>query len=226
MFAGVFQCPETRRQLTNQGGGERGREERGREERGREEGRRGGGEVNNTACPTCLEECWDSRTLFRHILRPSCQAGLGCSLAEFKRRWAARVRREKRQAISQTSPVTCGDRPSPPIHYGPIFGCVCCHGLQFLSSVVDLETVQTLRSRETRAVFIDLLYVARNPSLFVQLDKHWICRRCKDVVAQGSMPPMAARNMLGATWVEVPRRLRTLSQPEREMVSLTRVSKI
>ena len=214
VFAGIYQCPESSSEIPGQGGKER-----------RREPRRSGDDANSTACPTCLEECWDSRTLFRHILRPSCQARLGCSVAEFKRRWAARVRREKRQAISQTPPVTCGDRHSPAIIYGPIFGCVCCHSLQFLSSVEDLETIQALRSREARATFIDLQYVARNPSLFLQLDKYWFCRRCKDVVDRGSMPPLAARNMLGASWVAVPQRLLRLSQPEREMVALTRVSR-
>ena len=94
-----------------------------------------------------------------------------------------------------------------------------------MSSVVELETVETLRTRATRARFLDLPYVARNPALFRQLDKYWLCRTCKDSVAKGLMPPLAARNMLGATWAEVPPRLRKLSQAEMEMVSLVRVSK-
>ena len=131
---------------------------------------------------------------------------------------------KSKDKTSSQRPPSCEDRPAPPVQYGPIFGCICCHGLQFLSSVVELETVGALRSREARARFLDLPYVARNPALFRQLDKYWICLRCRDNVAKDSLPPMSAKNMLGATWSLVPPRLRRLSQPELEMVSLPRVS--
>ena len=49
-----------------------------------------------TTCLTCGEECWDSRSLFRHLLRPSCQAKLGCTLQQFKKKWYNRVQREVR----------------------------------------------------------------------------------------------------------------------------------
>ena len=133
------------------------------------------------------------------------------------------VSKSKDKTISQR-PSSSGVSPAPPVLYGPIFGCSCCHGLHFLSSVVELETVEALRSREARARFLDLPYVARNAALFRQLDKYWLCRRCRENVAKNSMPPLSAKNMLGATWALVPRRLRRLSQLELEMVSLDRVS--
>ena len=94
----------------------------------------------------------------------------------------------------------------------------------FLHSVVELTKVESLRSEEARARYLDIVYVARNPALFLQLDRLWLCRMCKKSVDLDSMPPMAARNMLGATWSMLPPYMRGLSQPELSMVGLTRVS--
>ena len=90
--------------------------------------------------------------------------------------------------------------------------------------MVELACVEGLRSGEAKNRFLDLQYVARNPAVFIQLDRYWVCKSCRDVVNRGSMPPMAAKNMLGDTWSSLPPYMRRLSQPELEMVGLTRVS--
>ena len=136
----------------------------------------------------------------------------------------SQVTKSKEQACSQRPLTTSGGLPAAPATYGPIFGCVSCHGLMFLPSVVEVAKAECLRSQEAKARYLDLEYVARNPALFLQLDRHWLCRKCKDSIDVGSMPPLAAKNMLGATWSHLPSWMRKLSQPELEMVHLTRVS--
>ena len=110
--------------------------------------------------------------------------------------------------------------------YGPVFPCVSCHTLNFLPAVEELSRVEVLWPEEARDRFLDLEYAARNPSLFSQLDRNWICRKCLESVAKGDMPPLAAKNSLPETWSQVPRRLRTLSQAELSIGGLTRVSKL
>ena len=135
------------------------------------------------------------------------------------------VSKSKAKASSQRLPVaSCGLQP-PPVLYGPVFPCICCHGLHFLPSVVELACAEGLRSGEARERFLDLPFVSRNPALFIQLDRYWVCRSCKEEVTRGSMPPLAARNMLGATWSHLPPYMRRLSQPELAMSALTRVSR-
>ena len=116
--------------------------------------------------------------------------------------------------------------PTPGLEatYGPIFPCVSCHTLNFLPGVVELSRVEVLRGGEARHRFLDMEYVDRNPTLFQQLDLYWVCRRCQESMAKGSMPPLAARNSLPETWSQLPRYLRSLTQPELEMGGLTRVS--
>ena len=109
--------------------------------------------------------------------------------------------------------------------YGPVFPCVSCHTLNFLPAVMELSTVEALWPGEARDRFLDLQYVARNPNLFSQLDRNWICRKCQESVAKGDMPPLAAKNSLLETWSQLPRYLRTLSQPELSIGGLTRVRK-
>ena len=135
------------------------------------------------------------------------------------------VSKSKDKTSSQRLPVaSCGLR-APPVLYGPVFPCISCHGLHFLPSVVELASIEGLMSAEARQRFLDLQYLERNPALFLQLDRHWVCRRCREEVTRGSMPPLAARNMLGATWSHLPPYMRRLSQPELAMSALTRVSR-
>ena len=109
--------------------------------------------------------------------------------------------------------------------YGPMFTCVSCHCHHFLTTVVELPNVEALRSEEARNRFLDVPYIASNPSLFVQLDQHWVCRRCREVLSSGNMPPLAAKNKLAATWAALPKYLRSLSPTEADMAGLTRVSR-
>ena len=133
--------------------------------------------------------------------------------------------KNKQQSVIQRPALTNAGLPADSPHYGPIFPCICCNGLQFLSSVVELGKVEALRSPEARDRFLDVQNVLANPALFLQLDRHWVCRRCQETMARNTMPPLAAKNGLPATWSLLPAYMRRLSLPELEMVHLGRVSR-
>ena len=107
-----------------------------------------------------------------------------------------------------------------------MFTCVCCQGHKFLHSVVELSQVAGLRTGEARARFLDLDLLARQPVLFLQLDRNWCCRTCQKALDSSQMPALAARNGLAATWGSLPQQLRDLNQTEQEIVALTRVRNI
>ena len=83
--------------------------------------------------------------------------------------------------------------------------------------------MQGLRSEEARARFIELPYVEAHPALFLQLDRHWVCKQCQKEVDKEEMPPLAAKNGLAATWASLPRYMKSLTDTELQMVALTKV---
>ena len=109
------------------------------------------------------------------------------------------------------------------LRYGPQFPCMVCHGVCFLSNVVEARGVRGLQTEEGQERFLEKSFILKNIEMFTALDSEWICVTCRKGVDDGSLPQMAAKNGLSNTWAVLPASLLNLKGVEHEMFSLNQI---
>ena len=109
------------------------------------------------------------------------------------------------------------------LRYGPQFPCMVCHGVCFLSNVVEARGVRGLQTEEGQERFLEKSFILKNIEMFTALDSEWICVTCRKGVDNGSLPQMAAKNGLSNTWAVLPSSLLDLKGVEHEMFSLNQI---
>ena len=105
------------------------------------------------------------------------------------------------------------------VRYGPIFGCVSCHSANFLSEVVELETVVGLATPEQNQRFLDLGFLQDHIPLLQQLGTGWCCHSCKSAINAGRLPPLSAVNNLLPGWAHLNQSLQSLNPLEQEVIA-------
>jgi hypothetical protein len=118
-------------------------------------------------------------------------------------------------------PGTALDAFESAVRYGPMFPCVCCHGLFYRHGVAEAEGVQGIRRGSAgQKHFLDVPYITSHLAMFTRLGRQWCCTLCMVAVDAGRLPALAARNQLEATWTSLPPALLTLRPEELELCGL------